>query len=245
MQQINLYDPALQKQFDPWTSRNLLLALGAVGVLCLTWGGWAQWRKSTAEAGLAEITPRLQMAQRETSELTKRVADYKPDSRLERELNEAAQRLEMRTEVLGILQKGLSAEATQQADWLRGLARQAPQGLWLTGFTLNTDTDVLEIRGRTLDPAMIAEYVQRLNAEPAFKGRTFAALNITTGNTSPAEDKNAAVAKPNPAAALPNSKPAGAAAPAPQAPATNSYKFHEFALTSGQADQAAKPGARP
>jgi hypothetical protein len=62
----------------------------------------------------------------------------------------------------------------------------------------------MEIRGRTLDPALLPEYIRRLNAEPAFRGHRFAALSVALP-TAPA--------------------PAASVAPAATVP-----PWHEFAL---------------
>jgi|GEM_PF-213303 len=220
---VNLFDPALQPQNDPWTSRNLGLGIAASILFCSIGAGWAHWQHTLAASALLELEPQLQQARNETKQLSQQIAGYKPSVDLLQELESGRLRLQTRTEVLSLLRKGLSAQTDNPAEWLRGLARQIPSGLWLTGFSINADNGALQIHGRTTDPKLVAEYVRRLNAESIFKGRTFAALEIskpdeksTPGNTTAG---GPAVAAPPP------SQTAGAALPP-------LLRFHEFALSS-------------
>jgi hypothetical protein len=72
----------------------------------------------------------------------------------------------------------------------------------------------MEIRGRTIDPALLPEYIQRMNKEPAFQGRAFSALKLAEGKID--------VAPGTPAVA-------NAAANTP-ADAAKKSLFHEFTL---------------
>ncbi|HTJ97095.1 MAG TPA: PilN domain-containing protein [Rhodocyclaceae bacterium] len=223
-QQINLFDASLQKQFDPWTAHNVGSVVAVLLAITVLWGGWTYWHKSTLTQQSNELAPQLETAQNEVKQLGEQLRTLKPDNALLQELDDARARLMARSEVLEILKKGLAPEATSQADWLRGFARQVPNGLWLTAFNINTDTNALDIRGRTIDPALIPEYMRRLSAEKPFKGRTFAALEIA--KTAPAANPVGGIAL------APEPLPAGTAVPAAKpAPANN---FHEFVLISTQ-----------
>lgn len=249
---LNLFDPALLPQRDPWTTRNLGLGLAAVGLSCAAWGGWAHWRLAQTQSELNLLTPQLQAARSEVQQLGKQLQSHQPDAALTSELAAGQSRLQARTEVLALLRKGMSPDSGNPAEWLRALARQVPPGLWLTGFGVrvnarDADSGALEIRGRTVDPALIAEYVKRLNAEPAFQGRTFAALDIqqprdgangvmNTAAQAPAA-ASSGMASGAPALGTParpaqaGAAGAAAAAPATQA-ATAPARYHEFVLTS-------------
>jgi len=182
---IDLFDPALQRTRDVWTFRNLGLGLAAALALCALPAGWAQWQQAEAARQLREIEPQLQAARDEVKQLGAKVAGYKPDAALQRELETTEQRLQANAEVLAFLRKSQAPQYGEPGDWLRGLARRIPDGLWLTGFSFNAESGALELRGRTLDPRLIPEYVRRLKDEPAFQGRTFAALDIVDAEAGP------------------------------------------------------------
>ena len=104
---------------------------------------------------------------------------------------------------------------------LRGFARQTAEGVWLTGFVLAGSE--VEIRGRLSDAALLPHYIQRLNGEPIFKGRRFAALDMSEGSLQPA----GAAATPATAPAAPAAAPGASAAPQS---APGGRRFTEFVL---------------
>ena len=227
---LNLFDPALQRQQDPWTARNLGRGLAAALLVCVAWGGWSYWRQASASTALAELQPQLQTARAEAQQLRQKIEQARPDVDLSAELDNGRLRLQSRTEVLALLKKGMAPENGSPVEWLSGFARQIPNGLWLTGFSINAETGALEIRGRTTDPRLIPEYLHRLNAEPAFKGRTFAALQISGG--SPATEAPTASAMAAAPAAPATTGSTSATGTQAATPAASNY--HEFVLSSTQ-----------
>jgi hypothetical protein len=228
-QQINLFDPSLQKQVELVTTSNVAIASLAIFSIVVLWAGWAHWHSRQLGAESAVLQSQVTDAQAETKSLAEKLANLKPDSRLQQELSNARNILSTRREVLAVLQKGLGPEAANQADILSGFARQAPKGLWLTGFTVNADNGSLEIRGRTTDPALIPEYVRRLSNERAFAGRTFAALEIQNGALAPATPANGSAGTMAVSASAP---PAPGTTATARGPAAAPNNFHEFVLQS-------------
>lgn len=224
-QQINLYDPALLRK------RELLAATNVAAVavaLLLAMTGWSFSARSQLAALQVEsqaVTPQVKTLQEQMTELARQMSTLKPDARIEAELTAARALLSLRGEVLDALQKGIGGGTTGFGEYLRALARQSVSGLWLTGFSVTEGGAGMEIRGRMSDPSLLPDYIRKLNAEKAFQGRSFAALKVSAGQTSPA-------------AGTPAAAPAPAAA-APQAP------YHEFVLapeTAGRAE-AGRPTA--
>lgn len=213
-QQINLYDATLRRRREWLTAAHLA---AACGLLLAALGGWGTSARSEAqslESEAAALAPRVKALQEQVQAMDKAIAVRKPDPRLEEELVAQRAFLATRSEVLDILKKGLGAEAAGFAEYLRGLARQTPSGLWLTGFSVASDGSAMEIRGRTLDPSLLPDYIQRLNAEKAFRGQAFSALQLKAGGA------------PGPAAA----EQAGAPAPGVDKAAAPAVRFHEFTL---------------
>ncbi|MDP1607237.1 MAG: PilN domain-containing protein [Rhodocyclaceae bacterium] len=209
-QQINLYDAALLKQRD-WLSLSnvviagvlLLLVAGALGAL-------ARHEVPMLTAQTAANDAQLKAAREQITVLGQQVAGRKPDPRLEQMLGVAHLLLSARSEVLTTLQQRLGPDAGSYAEYLRGFSRQSLTGLWLTEFSFAAGGG-MEIRGRTVDPALLPEYIRQLGRERAFQGRTFATLQLDEGKSDPAPD------------ALGQS--AGTAATTPKA------QYHEFKLT--------------
>lgn len=217
-QQINLYDPALLRKRELLSAVNLAATVAVLLVVIGAWTVLARAQLATLEAEERTLAPQVKTLQEQMTALAKQVAATKPDPRLEAELASARALLSLRGEVLGVLEKSIGAGAASFAEYLRALARQSVGGLWLTGFAVGDGG--MEIRGRMTDPARLPEYIRRLNSEPAFQGRSFAALRVSPGQT---------------AASSAGTMTASGAAPAAAAP------FHEFVL----APEYAAPGTTP
>jgi hypothetical protein len=177
-QHINLYDPALEKKRD-WLALENVAAGGVL--LAAAVGAFGMAERSSLPALAAEsatLETQLKASRDEVTALGQRAATRKPDARLEQELAVKRQLLSMRGEVLATLRSSVGPGAPSYAEYLRGFARQTVSGLWLTGFTVKTAGSGMTIRGNTTDPALIPEYIRRLNKESAFQGQTFAALKL-------------------------------------------------------------------
>jgi len=218
-QQINLYDPALLRKRELVSALNLAVAAAVLAVFVGAWSVLARAQQATLEAEQQALAPQVKGVQDQMADLARQVASMKPDPRIEAELASARALLSLRGEVLGVLEKSIGGGATSFAEYLRALARQTVNGLWLTGFSV-AENGGMEIRGRMSDPARLPEYIRRLNAEKAFQGSSFAALRVSPGQAAPA------------AAATPGSAAATASAMAP---------FHEFVLAPENVPATAGP----
>jgi hypothetical protein len=179
--QINLYDPALKKKTD-WLSLGNI-ALGAAALLACVVGAGIYARSGLAElrTQTAAGEARLKELRAQVLALGQRAAERKPDTRLEQELVALRQLAETRNRVLETLRQRLGADAPPFAAPLRSLANLTMPGIWITGFVWEATDNNMEIHGRTTDPALLPEYLRRLNREPMMRGQAFAALNVAEG----------------------------------------------------------------
>jgi hypothetical protein len=214
-QQINLYDPALLRKRD-WLALGNVVVLMAVLVVAVSATGYLErldLPALTAQADASES--QLKATRKQITELGQQVATRKPDPRLEQEVVAKRLLLGTRGEVLVMLRQSLGPEAGSSfAAYLQGFARQTVAGLWLMDFYIDASSGSMEIKGRTIDPALLPEYIRRLNKEKAFQGREFAALKLDAGKPDAPLGVAAATKTPPP--------PPGTTLRAP---------YHEFTLT--------------
>lgn len=223
-QQINLYDPSLLRQRDWLALGNVMAAALLLAVAVGLLGAWARQDLPALTAQAAANDAQLKTLRDQITTLGQQAASRKADPRVEQELGATRLLLAARAEVLDVLKQRLGPDADSFADYLRGFARQSVAGLWLTGFSFDAASGGMEIRGRTVDPALLPEYIRRLNKEQAFQGRAFAALKLAEGKIE---------ARPD-AAAVP------AAAPVARPLAASRAPFHEFVLTPAKSGGAAQ-----
>ena len=228
--QINLYHPRFLKQRELLTLANVLLAAAALyGVLALA-GGWAGRDAATRVEAAAAAEAQLE-ATKEAVELATKAASRQADPQLIAEVASAEAMLRRRGEIAQLLESGAVGSTGGFAEHLRGLARQVPEGLWLTGFAIGPGGKEMEIRGSMLDAAALPDYIRRLGGEKAFQGRSFAALTMN---------------RAEPAPALPTGGPAAAVSPAtegsPRGASTLAVRPIDFVLTPNLAEaKEAKP----
>jgi hypothetical protein len=224
-QQINLFDAALQRQRDWLALTNVVAGAGLLALVVGASGFMARSDLPTLRTQVAAGDMQLKTSRDQLAALGQRAA-AKPDARLEQEVSASRQLLALRGEVLQFLRQGIGPGAVSYAEQLRAFARQSVAGLWLTRFDFNANPASMEIHGRTTDPALLPEYLRRLNREPAFQGRAFAALKLTEG-------------KPDPLAAAPT-QPRGAGMP--MAPVAQKAPYHDFMLIPQKAPASGDAG---
>lgn len=242
-QQINLYDPELRRKREFLTLGNLVAMGTTMLMLVVVMGSWERSRLSVFETEARLLAPQIKGMQEQTVAISRMIGGSKVNPQLEAELASARTVLELRGNVVTALGKGVGTDSASFAEYLRGLARQTPTGLWLTAFSIGEGGTGMEIRGRMTDPALLPEYIKRLNGESAFQGRAFAALNVVSVRP-PAADPAAAGTAVGTATASGGLIGVANAAQAPL--------YHEFTLmpklredAAGPAPAAGEPAASP
>lgn len=236
-QEINLLNPALRPKRDWLDFRHVAMATGATALLVAVVAGYVRYEFSGREREQATVASRLALARQSMQSMQSALAVRKSDPSLMPTLERLEATLAQRQEVLK-LARGLEANSGGAAEAMRGFARQRMEGLWLTAFSIGPAG--FELSGRALDPLLLPTYIGRLNAEPAFRGRRFAALDmrgIEAGSPMPA-----VLPLPSPAAGRTTAAGSGAAtaqtAPAGAARGTGAdtegpvaaLRFTEFTL---------------
>lgn len=178
-QQINLFDPSLRPARELLTLPNVLIALAGAALLVAALGVLGMMRSADELRNFRATDARLRQAQEQLTLFAVQQAARKPDAGLEQQLARTRQVIEAKRTILQRLQQGDFGDRQGFLAYFRGLALVAVDGLWLTGFDVAAGGQALEIRGRMLNEAALPRYVEALRGQPAFAGRTFAALNVT------------------------------------------------------------------
>ena len=184
-QQINLLLPALRPRFD-WLALPVVAGVALVGLVLITiMAALGQSSAANLRASEADIKSQLAATQQQVQVLGQSLAARQGDTSLDRQIAAARLALTQRQEVLAVIAKGDVTQGSTYSGLLQGFSRQTINGVWLVGFGF-ADKEI-EIRGRLLDPALLPSYINRLNNEPAFAGRRFAALDMK--GFDPADEK--------------------------------------------------------
>lgn len=176
--QINLINPALRKTRDALSALPLAVVAAVLMVVVAAAAVAAHAVAAQRHAEMEALAASQKQAQEAFLAATQRIAARKADPALAAELARSRALAARQQQILQALDDGSIGNRQGFSEFLRGFARQVPQGLWLTGFTIGAGGADMEVRGRMLSPTLLPEYVRRLNAEAAFRGHSFAGLEI-------------------------------------------------------------------
>lgn len=208
--QINLYNPQLRGAREAITFRTLLIGVAGALVLAALGYAWYGLQVGASSREARALDARLQAMRDESIALSKVMGERGRNAELERKLEYLAARHARMEAVQAALDQVTGSSGAGFSEFMRAFARQAMQGVWLTGFSVATDGAEMRIDGRASHPDLVPSYIARLNGEPLLQGRGFAQF---------------AVRQP------PADVPPVAGQERPAAPA-----FHEFRLVSSLAN---------
>lgn len=184
-QQINLLLPALRPRFD-WLALPVVAGVALAGLVLISiLAVLGLTQAANLKATEAQINNQLAAVQQQVQALGQSLAARQGDTSLDQQIGSARLALTQRQEVLAVIAQGDVTQGSAYSGLLQGFSRQTIDGVWLVGFGF-ADKEI-EIRGRLLDPALLPTYINRLNDEPAFAGRRFAALDMK--GFDPADEK--------------------------------------------------------
>ena len=191
-QQINLFNPAFQPQKRILTAATIALAAGTViagvAVLAVIAKMEIAQLQQQANQGLVQLEQR----QARLASVNAEFAPRKSDPTIDAQVADAERQLAAMRHISGSLTRGELGDTSGFAGYFKALARQSVQGLWLTGVTVGAGGAQIGIKGRTLDPAMVPGYLNRLTHEPLMQGKSFASLQIGEAAPLPGEGADGA-----------------------------------------------------
>lgn len=177
-QQINLFNPALLKQKQVFTSRTMLVAFGVLlaGAIALTM--LARQRVGALEREAGQVAARLDRAKQRQAAAQVELVPRAKDSNLQAQIDAAQAGLRSLHEIETILKSGQLGDTRGYAEYLRALARQSSADLWLTGLSIDGAASQVGLEGRALSADAVPAYITRLTREPILRGKTFGSLRI-------------------------------------------------------------------
>ncbi len=158
--------------------RVLLQACAVVFVLLMLMVGYGVRQSAQMQADLAQLQGQLDRRVAQVEELATRLAQHNTDTSAAQELARLEQEMAARRRVVDDLTRVRDTYTHGVSGYMESFARQAPKGVWLTGFMVQAGGEGLVIRGRALQPALVASFLQRLTKEATLAGTHFGLLQI-------------------------------------------------------------------
>jgi hypothetical protein len=189
-QNINLFSPAFRKPRQVLTLALAAQCFGITLAALLAYNFYLQGQVSNVATELAAAQKLLGAQQGLVEKLKPRSVPPVTEAQLDAEIRKLETRLKLAVQSIDAVKSGAFGSRQGFAEYLQAFSRQAVAGLWLTAFNISGGGD-LEMRGRTLSPELLPDYIQRLNHERVLAGRQIARLELTRPASQPAPAKGA------------------------------------------------------
>ncbi len=222
-QQINLVNESLRKQKEFLTSVTLPYVLGAALLLFCLMSAYVWQQTSRLATERAEWAMRAEQARVAMTRASQQFPIRQQSPLLQAEIRNAEEKIQSRDRVFRLLESGVVGRTQGFSPLLEAFARQGVQGVWLTRVEVNAKGERMSLGGKALSADLIPQYITRLSAEPALRGRHFTAFQVGV---------------PKPAAQV-----AGQPQPVVTVPAFVEFVLSADRVTDEPNDAAAKPQA--
>jgi hypothetical protein len=189
-QNINLFSPAFRKPRQLLTLALVAQCFGITLAALLAYNFYLQRQVSSVATELAAAQKLVAAQQGLAEKLKPRPVPPVSEAQLDAEIRTLETRLKVAVQSIEALKSGAFGSRQGFAEYLQAFSRQSVAGLWLTGFNI-TGGGELQMRGRTLSPELLPDYIQRLNRERVLAGRKIAHLELSRPASQPAPAKGA------------------------------------------------------
>jgi len=171
-QQINLYQPIFTETRSGFSAQpvalGLIVLLAALGAY-----SWNQHRQATQlETQLSQIQAQQSELQAALEQEGQSTANETPEQ-LDARVKQLDAQVTERSRAVQILKSGAAGQTTGFASRMEALARRQIDGLWLDQMILSGINGGMTLRGATIDPDVVPQYLRSLAAEPALAGTRF------------------------------------------------------------------------
>jgi len=176
-QQINLVNLALIKQKQFLTLNSIAVILGVITIAMLAYYAYIKSEVNSLSMQRQQVANELIKTQTELKAITALHMPRDKDSALEKQIETLEESEKVQQQILNTLNQSSKIPTNSYAALMRAFAKQNIDGLWLTGFSVDSQTDTLNIQGRALRGDLVPQYINGLSNEPALKGKLFSSLN--------------------------------------------------------------------
>jgi Tfp pilus assembly protein PilN len=189
-QQVNLYQPILGAEKRLFSARTIGVSLAILAASLAGLGGFGAWRTARVERSIADLERR----QAEQLARVERIGEaQRPRESLEQldaQAKELSADIAARERALDIVRRAAVSPATGFAARLEALAHRQIDGLWLRSIVVGSGDGRLALRGETLDPRLVPQYLAALAEESALAGVRFDKLAMRRAGKedAPAQD---------------------------------------------------------
>lgn len=181
-QQVNLFNPLFMRKEKYFSTRTMLQSLGLIVLGLLAIYAYALWQLTDLERLAVGYNRQLAVQRDQFLSLSAQGRS----KLLEAEVARLEAEVRARRGVLDLVQGGGLGNTDGFSRYFAAFARHPMRGVWLTGFSVSDNGNVLNIRGRVLHPDLVPAYLKALNEEDVMRGRLVTELRLVAKDASDA-----------------------------------------------------------
>lgn len=190
-QQINLFTSQFRKQVVLLSADLIAAAAISMLVLMLVISAWTYYSGNQLRSEVNVITARVNVAQARLDTLLQERDPVTQAKVLDDEIARQESAMAERREVASVLKGSDFGDTHGYSDYLRAMARQIVDGVWIRRFDIAGAGRHFTIEGSTLRADLIPMYIKRLSGEDAMRGRQFATLMLRPPKPAAKDEKDA------------------------------------------------------
>jgi hypothetical protein len=177
-QEINFYQPEFRNEEPIFGAKTLIKGSGAIVLTMLLAYAFAAQKIASIDNELAIVSQQEVAAMTRLEKIRPVINAVSGEQSWADRLEEATQSLEQKQLVLSLVQGSTLGDTLGFSRYLRSLARQDTDGLWLTQINLSASRDKNRLQGKALRAELVATYLQNLAEEPPFAAQRFYQFQI-------------------------------------------------------------------
>lgn len=187
LQQVNLYQPMFRKQEKIFSAKTMMYVFfAAIGLFTLVYG-YAHWNVNALESELVRLQDQQSKEMVRLEDLARRYPATQKSKKTENELAQLKSERSAKEFLIKTLSGRSIGNSKGFSEYLEGIARRRPAGMWLRRLELERGGEVIGIHGSSLRPELVPQFLQQLSKESSFSGSNFRIFEMQR------DDKNRAM----------------------------------------------------
>lgn len=177
-QQINFYRAEFRNTETNFGATSIAVGCAAVAIAMLVVYVFAVGQLSGIDKELQIVSQQEAVALKQLEKMQPLIGAVSGEQTWAQRLDDATRALEEKQLVLSLVQGSTLGDTLGFSRYLRSLARQDTDGLWLTRISLSAQSNRNRLQGKALRAELVAMYLQRLADEPPFARQRFNQFQI-------------------------------------------------------------------
>ncbi len=176
IQQVNLYKNLFDKKQAKPTTNKYLYGLALVILLLIAFSIYLFLDMKDTKNSLQEAKLKLQDTELQINELRMKYPAQRIDEQIIQEISQLQNVLTSLSVVLHLLTDEDSDQTQGFSRYFSAFSRQSIADVWLSNINIDAEKQSLTLQGSTFYPGKTPMFLQNLQHEPIFQGKSFAKL---------------------------------------------------------------------